>query len=106
MTDNEKRTDKRRVRMLTNIENAVDYMIGTIEIMLYDLNEGDPDREYYEKLSKNHKKLVKTLYDMVMHNVYGRGTILYQCSMTRELRFLGKRWIMNECDKRITNEGY
>lgn len=92
-----------------NIYHAANWLVGGLENTLLDFEEGS--REYknaYERLH-NHEGLVEELYDMAISEVYADGGMWFGDQAKRylkDVRFCGKEWLMERCEKRIAKMGY
>lgn len=104
-----KRLSARQKKAINNIKYAANDLIGGLENTLLDYPE---DREEYKRadtLLKDHSRLVEILYRMATTAVYDEGYCGFGNGHLRlicDINFCGKEWLMEQCDERITEEGY
>lgn len=101
--------DSRQKKATINVKNAANDLLGGLENTLSDYT---PDTEEYKAAKatlSNHKELVETLYRNATTNIYRDGSVWFSKEAQKaikDIRFCGKEWLMERCEKRITNEGY
>lgn len=98
--------NSRQKKAFYNIYHASNWLIGGLENALSDYPEDSEDYKEAEALLNDHDRLVTTLYEMATVNCYAEGSCWFDASWIREIRFCGKDWLMERCEKRITKEGY
>jgi len=93
-----------------NIKHAANALIGGIENITYDYPE---DSEAYKEAVRrlnDHDGLVKELYITATTEIHRDGFCCFDkraCAQElRNINFCGKDWLMEQCEKRITEEGY
>lgn len=92
-----------------NIKYAANDLLGGLENTLEDYNDDAPEYKVAKNALENHDGLVKELYTMATTAYYRTGMCSFSKlaeSYIKDIRFCGKEWLMAECDKRITKEGY
>lgn len=100
---------EREKKALRNIKSACDWLIGGLENTLSDYEENSEEYKDAYKLLNNHDYLVNELYEMATSNLYGVGLCSFNSlakSYIKDIRFCGKEWLMEMCEKRIRKEGY
>ena len=92
-----------------NVIGASNWIIGGLENTMMD---NLPDSDEYKAASKrlaDHDGLVRELYEAATSEVYGDGSMYFGASAERylkDIRFCGKDWIMERCERRIKKMGY
>ena len=92
-----------------NIYHAANWLLGGLENVLQDYT---PDSEEYKSAKatlEDHEGLVNQLYDMAITDIYDEGSMAFGAgvkSYLRDVRFCGKEWLLERCEKRITKAGY
>ena len=99
----------RQKKAFLNIYHAANWLIGGLENTLQDYDEDS--EEYREAKAKldDHKSLVETIYDMATTDIYGPGSCYFGTGATsylRDIRFCGREWLMERCERRVLKEGY
>lgn len=101
--------NERQKKAYRNIAYAADWIIGGLENTLLDYDE---DREEY-KLAKatlaDHSGLVAEIYSAATTDIYTGGGVFFGAaaeSCLKDIRFCGKEWLMERCEKRVTKLGY
>jgi len=101
--------NQRQKKATINVKYAAYDLIGGLENTLSD---NTPDSEEYKAAKatlSNHEELVETVYRMATTNIYREGSCWFAKEAQKEIkdvRFCGKEWLMERCEKRVTNEGY
>ena len=99
----------RQRKAIRNINAAANWLLGGYENTLLDFA---PDSEEYKSAKAilgNHDRLVDMLYDSATTEVYSSGCVSFGKEAERfmkDIRFCGKEWLLNACDRKITKEGY
>ncbi len=101
--------DARQKKAFINIKNAANWIIGGLENEMLD---NRPDTEEY-KAAKNtlsdHDGLVEEIYIEAINTVYMEDGCFFGKGAERilkDIRFCGKEWLMERCDKRVKKLGY
>lgn len=101
--------NEKQKKAFRNILNAANWIIGGYENSLMDYHEGDEDYEAAKAILADHEGLVKEIYDEAITTVYyedgayfGPGAAKY----LKDIRFCGKDWLMERCEKRVKKMGY
>lgn len=92
-----------------NIYHACNWLVGGLENVLLDYRPEDPEYKSAQAKLADHEGLVNTLYDMATTEIYADGACYFggnTSSFLRDIRFCGKEWLMERCDKRIKKCGY
>ena len=101
--------NQRQKKALYNIMYAAYDLIVVLEItFMYYPEDSDEYKSVYEFLH-DHDGLVKRLYEDATTCVYGPGYCGFGPEherLIRDIRFCGKDWLMERCEKRIQKEGY
>lgn len=99
----------RQKKAFHNIYWAAQHLLGGLENTLLDYPEDSDEYKSAYELLHDHDRLVDTLYQMATSAVYGEGFCGFGTEYQLEIldiRFCGKEWLMERCEKRITKEGY
>ena len=99
----------REKKAYKNIKYACDDLIGGLVNTMQDFDKDSKEFKSAQKMLCNHDDLVDELYYMATTNVYDVGMCAFGESAKRyikDIRFCGKEWLMEMCDKRIKKEGY
>lgn len=96
----------RQKRAYYNIYHASNWLLGGLENALSDYPKDSDDYKEAEEMLNNHSRLVETLYTMAIANCYAEGNCWFDASWIKDIKFCGKDWLMERCEKRITREGY
>lgn len=99
----------RQKKAFYNIYWAAQHLLGGLENTLLDYSEDSEEYKSADATLKDHKLLVDTLYEMSTTAVYGEGFCGFGTKHQMDIldiRFCGKEWLMERCEKRITKEGY
>ena len=99
----------RQKKAFMNIKHAAHWYLGGLENTMLDFDEGTEEYKSAKATLADHDGLVTALYDMATTEIYGDGCCM--CgkgaeSYLKDIRFCGKAWLMERCEKRITKEGY
>lgn len=101
--------NEKQKKAFRNIYHAANWLVGGLENTLLDYEEDSSEyKSAYERLH-NHDGLVDELYDMATTDIYEDGGCFFGKQAERflkDIRFCGKDWLMERCDKRITKLGY
>lgn len=92
-----------------NIYHACNWLIGGLENTMSDNEEGSPEYENAKARLADHEGLVNELYDMAITDVYDDGSCCFgkgAASYLKDIRFCGKEWLLERCEKRIKKAGY
>jgi len=101
--------NRRQKKAFYNIKYAADDLLGGLENTLLDYSEDSDEYKSANALIHDHDRLVKRLYSDATTCVYGPGYCGFGPEherFIRDIRFCGKEWLMERCEKRITKEGY
>jgi len=99
----------RQKKAFYNIKHAANWLLGGLENAMLDNAEGTEEYENARAALADHEGLVNTLYDMATTDLYDEGSCCFNAaaaSYLKDIRFCGKAWLMERCEKRITKEGY
>lgn len=92
-----------------NIYHACNWLIGGLENTMSD---NDPESLEFKNAKaklEDHDALVEELYDMATTDIYGDGACYFGggvSSFLKDIRFCGKDWLMERCEKRVRKCGY
>ena len=99
----------RQKKAFYNVCHAANWLIGGLENTMLDNPEGSEEYESAKATLADHGSLVAELYRMATNEVYDDGCCCFSASAEkyiRDIRFCGKAWIMERCEKRIKKLGY
>ena len=98
--------DKREKIARKNIQSCINFEIGGYENTLLDYP--DDTEEYLNALSflANHKAIVNYIYDCSVSNFYVDGCVFTDTRFTSQIKFLGKKKLMEIVEELISKEGY
>lgn len=100
----------RQKRAFLNIKHAANALIGGLENTTYDYPKDSEEYTYAMNNLNNHDALVNELYSMATTEIHDEGYCCWDkrvCEQQlRDINFCGKEWLMQECENRITKEGY
>lgn len=99
----------RQLKAYKNIYHACDDLLGGLINTMQDYDENSKEFKSAQKMLSNHNGLVNELYYMATTSVYDVGMCAFGDSAKRyirDVRFCGKDWLMEMCDKRLKKEGY
>lgn len=101
--------NERQKKAFRNIKYAANDLLGGLENTLSDYDEDTEEYQAADRLLKDHKALVEELYTRSISEYYEEGCCCFNQwaeAYLKDIRFCGKEWLMERCDKRITKEGY
>lgn len=101
--------NQRQKKAFYNIKYAADDLLGGLENTLLDYSEDSDEYKSAYLLLHNHDLLVEVLYHNATTCVYGPGYCGFGPEherFIRDIRFCGKEWLTERCEKRIKKEGY
>ena len=99
----------RQKKAFYNIYHAANWLIGGLENTLMDNSEDSQEYQSAKEQLANHDMLVAELYSMATTEVYTEGSCCFNqaaASFLKDVRFCGKTWLLERCDKRIKKLGY
>lgn len=99
MTKNEKLARK-------NIQNCINFEIGGYENVLLDYSK--ESKEYIEAKAflADHKAIVDYIYDCSVSAFYIEGGVLTDTRLISQIKFLGKKKLMEIVEELVSKEGY
>ena len=101
--------NQRQKKAFYNIKYAAYDLLGGLENTLLDYPEDSDEYKSAYAFLHDHDRLVKRLYEDATTCVYGPGYCGFGPEherLIRDIRFCGKDWLMERCEKRIQKEGY
>ena len=101
--------NQRQKKAFYNIKYAANDLLGVLDNTLLDYPEDSDEYKSAYALLHDHDRLVKRLYSDATTCVYGPNWCGFGPEnerFIRDIRFCGKEWLMERCEKRITKEGY
>ena len=99
----------RQKKAYLNIYYASQWLLGGLENTLLDNAEGSEEYESAKAQLADHEGLVKQLYNMATTEVYEEGSCCFNANakrFIRDIRFCGKDFLLERCEKRIKKAGY
>ena len=99
----------RQKKAYANIYHACNWLIGGLENTMLDNEEGSPEYESAKAKLADHEALVNELYDMATTDIYDDGSCCFGKaaeSYLKDIRFCGKDWLLERCEKRVKKSGY
>lgn len=99
----------RQKKAFKNILHASNWLLGGLENTMLDYPEDSAEYKSAKETLSDHDELVRQLYDMAITDVYDDGAVWFGAnaqSFLKDVRFCGKDWLMERCEKRITKAGY
>lgn len=101
--------DARQKKAFKNIYHAANWLVGGLENQMEDNAPGSPEHESARRALANHEGLVDELYSMATTDIYDDGAMMFGKgaeSFLKDIRFCGKEWLMERCERRIKKCGY
>ena len=99
----------RQKKAYANIYHALNWLLGGLENTLQDYDEESEEYREAKAQLDDHAGLVETVYDMASTDIYGPGSCYFGAgarSFLRDIRFCGREWLMERCERWIRKEGY
>ena len=99
----------RQKKAFKNIHHAANWIIGGLENTMVDNLPGTEEYESAKSKLNDHEALVNELYDAAITDIYDVGACFFGKgaeSYLKDIRFCGKAWLMERCDKRVKKMGY
>lgn len=99
----------RQQKAFRNVLHAGNDLIGGLENTLADYSEGTEEYKRAKEALADHDGLVEDLYNMATTAIYDDGLCIFNKqaeSYLKDIRFCGKEWLMERCDRRIKKLGY
>ena len=99
----------RQKKAFYNIYHASNWLLGGLKNTMLDNEEGSEEYESAKAALADHDGLVAELYRMATTEIYGDGFCAFSDSAEkaiRDIRFCGKDFLMERCEKRIKKAGY
>ena len=99
----------RQKKAFYNIYHASNWLLGGLENALLDNPEGSEEYENAKAALADHDGLVNELYRMATTELYNDGSCCFNAnaaSYLKDIRFCGKEFLMERCEKRIKKAGY
>lgn len=98
----------RQLKAIMNIKHAANWLIGGMENCVSDFGNEPEGIQAKEELA-NHEMLVNEVYDMAISDIYNDGAMYFgegAKKYLKDVRFCGKDWLMEICDKIVKKMGY
>jgi len=99
----------RQKKAFYNIKHAANWLLGGLENTMLDYPEDSAEYQSAKATLADHGGLVTELYRMATTEIYDEGSCCFNsaaASYLKDIRFYGKDWLMERCEKRIIKEGY
>ena len=99
----------RQKKAFVNIYHASQNLIGCLENKMLDYSEDDKEYIEAKKSLEDHEGLVAELYRMSTTEIYGDGFCDFSSQASKylkDIRFCGKEFLMERCEKRICKMGF
>jgi len=99
----------RQKKAFRNIKYAANWLLGGLENTVSDYGLDSEEGKNARATLNDHDLLVRQLYSMATTEVYEEGSCWFSdaaASYLKDIRFCGKAWLMERCERRITKEGY
>lgn len=104
-----KEMNARQKKAFYNIYHAANWLLGGLENTLLDNPKESEEYQNAKAQLADHEGLVNELYRMAITEVYNEGICCFNedaVNYLKDIRFCGKDWLMERCERRITKEGY
>lgn len=101
--------NERQKKAYRNIVHASNWLIGGLENTVSDYGEDSVEGRNAKYTLDNHELLVNELYDTAISEVYEEGSCQFGKAaekFLRDIRFCGREWLMERCERRIRKMGY
>ena len=99
MTKNEKLARR-------NIQNCINFEIGGYENVLLDYSENDAEYIEAKAFLSDHNGIVNYIYDCSVSNFYVEGGVYTDTRLISQIKFLGKKKLMEIVEELVSKEGY
>lgn len=99
----------RQKKAYRNIYHAANWIIGGLENTMLDNEPGTEEYENAKRALGDHEGLVATLYSEATTTIYADGYCAFGKDAERfmkDIRFCGKDFLIERCEKRIKKMGY
>lgn len=101
--------NERQKKAFRNIAHAASWIIGGLENTLLDYGEETAEYKSAKAKLANHSGLVNEIYAAATTDIYTGDGVFFGAaaeSCLKDIRFCGKEWLMERCEKRVTKLGY
>ena len=99
MTKNEKLARR-------NIQYAINFELGGYENVLLDYPEDSDDYRAAKRFLADHDSVVKYVYDCAVSSFYVEGGVFTDTRILAQIKFLGKKKLMEIVEELVSKEGY
>lgn len=99
----------REKKAFKNILHAANDLIGGLENIMMDYPEDSEEYKNAELELADHDGLVTWLYTEATTTIYDEGACFFGKAAEaylKDIRFFGKDWLIERCDRRIRKMGY
>ena len=97
--------NSRQKKAYMNVVAASNWLIGGLVNTAMDNPKDSEEYKNAVECLNDHEYLVSELYSMATTEIYGDGFCCFNdfaASWLKDIRFCGKDWLMERCEKRIT----
>ena len=98
--------DKREKLARRNVQNCINFELGGYENVLLDYPENSEEYINAKNFLASHEAIVDYIYDCSVSDFYVEGGVFTDTRLISQIKFLGKKKLMEIVEELVAKEGY